>query len=105
MQVVKMHPPPKIGMTECSRDNLGSGTIGNHRKGLSKVSTKQGGDASKDSILTSQIMQGMVYTLHHITMLRAHFIPNDQRCLHKQLMIEVIFFDGASAGLMNGNGD
>ena len=74
-----------------------------HRKNLPEVSTKQNSNTSKWLVSIEEVTQSAIHRLHHIMMLRACFIPDDKRCLLKELMIEVILLDVSGTLLMAGN--
>ena len=76
-----------------------------YRKNLPEVSTKQNSNTSKWLVSIEEVTQSAIHRLHHMMMLRACFIPDDERCLLKELMIEIILLDIAGTLFMAGNGD
>ena len=93
-------------------DDLDSGAPWNNRQGLSEVTNKEDGDASKQwniinilALIFEKVFQSTIDCFWTIAVLHRSFIPYDEFCFLEDTMHIVTLCHIACGCLINGNGN
>jgi hypothetical protein len=78
---------PEMRAGDGSTDDLLSGSLGNNREDLAKVTTKDNSDASKRTVRLQEVLEGAIKSLNGMTMLHGSFIPDDDGSLLQETMM------------------